>query len=257
MSQHTRIARQLMDASAHNKPVNPFGKIKHLTLADAYAIQNLLTAYKIEAGDTPIGKKVAFANTASQKAQGLNEPAFATMFASGFMDSAKPLSLATLPNAAIEAEITFLLKDDLHGPGITAAHVIQATEAVYASFEIISHQFDGETCGYDKIASNICFGGLVLGSQGISPRSLNLRTLGIVLEKNGQVIDTATGAAVLDNPAKSVAWLANALAQHGRNLQKGDLILSGSATTPHPIAAGDVFYAHFEHLGSVSVTFTE
>lgn len=251
------IAQRLIHAYENQLTVPPFAQNNALSLEDAYTIQDYLCEHFIAGGDKPIGKKVAFANTPSQLSQGLQEPAFATIFSSGLFDSQAPISLKNLPNAVIEAEVTFLLKQDLTGPHITASQVIEATQALYASFEIIACRVDASPSGYDKIAANVCFGGIVLGDKGHTPMHLDLPSLNISLEKNGTIVSTATGAAVLGNPAASVAWLANTLAQKGQSLRKGELILSGSAPTPQPILPGDVFTAHFEHLGSITARFAE
>lgn len=254
---HETIAKAILDAYKTNSVIPPFSETHNFSLEDAYTIQNMLYDHWIRQGDHPIGKKMAFANLTSQKAQGLGGPAFATIFASGLLDSNQPISIKNLPHAVIEAEITFLLKDDLKGPSITPAHVIAATEAVFPSFEIVSCRVENSPCGLDKIAANVCFGGLILGSKGVSPINLDLKTLGVVLEKNGVVSSSATGAAALGNPANSVAWLANALIAKGQYLKKGDLVLSGCIPAAQSIAPGDVFYAHFEHLGSISATFVK
>ena len=251
------IAQSLIQAYESQQVIPPFCEKNSLTLEDAYAIQTLLCEHWEKNGDAPIGKKVAFANTPSQHSQGLQEPAFSTMFASGLLEANTVISLKNLPNAIIEAEVTFLLEKDLKGPAVTAPQVIDATKAIYASFEIVACRVAPSTCGYDKIAANVCFGGLLLSDKAYSPKDLDLPNLAITLEKNGQTVSTATGAAVLGSPANSVAWLANALAARGHFLKKGDLILSGAAPAPQPILPGDVYTAHFDHLGSISATFTE
>ena len=251
------FVQDLIQAYESQQVIPPFCEKNDLTLEDAYTIQALLCEHWQKNGDAPIGKKVAFANTPSQQSQGLQEPAFATMFASGLFKPNTLISLRNLPNAIIEAEVTFLLEKDLKGPNITTAQVIDATKALYASFEIVACRVTPSTCGYDKIAGNVCFGGLILSEKAYSPKDLDLPNLVISLEKNGQTVSTATGAAVLGSPANSVAWLANTLIAKGQFLKKGDLVLSGAAPTPQPILPGDVYTAHFGHLGSISATFTE
>jgi 2-keto-4-pentenoate hydratase len=77
----------------------------------------------------------------------------------------------------------------------------------------------------------------------------------MVLEKNGEVVATAAGAAVLGHPAQAVAWLANKLAAYGITLRKGEVILSGSLTAAMPIGAGDFVRADFGPLGDVKIKF--
>jgi 2-keto-4-pentenoate hydratase len=77
----------------------------------------------------------------------------------------------------------------------------------------------------------------------------------MVLEKNGEVMNTAAGAAVLGNPAHAVAWLANKLAEFDVTLKAGEVILPGALSAALTVQAGDAIRATFDHLGSVSVRF--
>jgi 2-oxo-3-hexenedioate decarboxylase len=76
-----------------------------------------------------------------------------------------------------------------------------------------------------------------------------------VLEKNGEIVATASGAAVLGHPAASVAMLANMLGARGKCIPAGTLILTGGVTEAIAVAAGDSVTARFQHLGSVSMRF--
>ena len=77
----------------------------------------------------------------------------------------------------------------------------------------------------------------------------------MVLEKNGELVGTGAGAAALGNPAVSVAWLANKLAEFGLGLNAGEVILSGSLAIAPPVTSGDVIVVQFAQLGSVTVKF--
>jgi 2-oxo-3-hexenedioate decarboxylase len=80
-----------------------------------------------------------------------------------------------------------------------------------------------------------------------------MRLTGCVFEKNGELIATASGAAVLGHPAASVAWLVRKLAERGQGLEAGHIVLSGSMTEAVPVAPGDVITARFDRLGSVEI----
>jgi len=72
---------------------------------------------------------------------------------------------------------------------------------------------------------------------------------------NGTVVDTATGDAVLGHPVNSVMWLANRLAEFGRSLAAGDLVMTGSFTRQYPILRGDTIRSEFAGVGAVEATF--
>ena len=78
--------------------------------------------------------------------------------------------------------------------------------------------------------------------------------MGCVFEIDGDVTGTATGAALLGDPAECVAMLANHLGKHGQQLDAGWIVMAGAATDAQPLRAGTVAAARYSHLGSVSVT---
>src|SRR5829696_9202334 len=67
---------------------------------------------------------------------------------------------------------------------------------------------------HEAIADNGVAARFVLGEQRLSVEGLDLPNTKVVLKKNGEEIASATGAAVLGDPARAVAWLANKLAEH-------------------------------------------
>jgi 2-keto-4-pentenoate hydratase len=95
----------------------------------------------------------------------------------------------------------------------------------------------------------------VLGDTRTSVRQVDLRLVGMALEKNGELVGTGAGAAALGHPAASVAWLANKLAEFGLSLNAGEVILSGSLAVAPPVTNGDVITVQFAQLGAVTVKF--
>jgi len=94
-----------------------------------------------------------------------------------------------------------------------------------------------------------------LGGVRRSPRDIDLALAGMVLEKNGEIISTSSGASVQGSPVNSVAWLANTLGAYGITLKAGDVILSGSQSPLVPVKEGDSLYCAVGGLGSTSVRF--
>ena len=84
---------------------------------------------------------------------------------------------------------------------------------------------------------------------------LDLRTIGVVLEKNGEIVAMAAGAAVLGHPAAAIALLANKLAERNKDIPAGTFIMTGGVTEAIPVIAGDAVNVRFQDLGSVSMRF--
>jgi 2-keto-4-pentenoate hydratase len=125
-----------------------------------------------------------------------------------------------------------------------------------ASIEIVDSRVrDWKIKLPDTIADNASSARFVLGSRMIPVHEVDLRLIGMVLEKNGEVMSTGAGAAVWGHPAASVAWLANKLAAFGIALEAGEVILSGALTAAVDAQAGDSFHIAFQNLGTVGVRF--
>jgi len=93
------------------------------------------------------------------------------------------------------------------------------------------------------------------GGRATRPDQVELRTLGVVMEKNGDIAALGAGAAVLGHPAAAVAALANHLGRRGREIPAGSVILSGGITEAVSVGAGDRIHLRVQHLGSVSLRF--
>ncbi|NLW78237.1 MAG: 2-keto-4-pentenoate hydratase [Ruminococcaceae bacterium] len=252
-----KIAKQLFEAEQNLTTIPPLTETyPDITDEDAYKIQLDVVQMKLGAGQVVVGKKIGLTNFAMQARRGINEPDYGHVFDVLMGNQEVPISLSTLIQPKMEAEIAFVLKEDLKGPGVTAAQVLAATAGVMASFEVVDSRIaDWKIELADTVADNASCGRVILGGKLVPVENLDLRTVGLVLERNGEIVDTAAGAVVLGGPAESVAWLANKLGSMGVALKAGEFIMSGSFTITYAIEAGDVYHAHFGGVGSVKARF--
>jgi 2-keto-4-pentenoate hydratase len=151
-----------------------------------------------------------------------------------------------------EPEIVFVMAADLSGPHVSAAQVLAATAGVAVGIEVLDSRYTGYRFTMpDVVADNASAGRFVIGTP--VPLSFDLAKVGVVLEHNGEVVATASGAASLGHPAAAVAWLVRDLARVGEGLRAGDVILSGGLTAAFPVAAGDCVVATIDRIGSVEL----
>jgi 2-oxo-3-hexenedioate decarboxylase len=144
----------------------------------------------------------------------------------------------------------FVLAQALSGPGITANDVLDATEKIVGGIEIIDSRYEAFSFTLtDVIADNTSAARVMIGADGVPPRGADLTTMGCVFEIDGDVTGTATGAALLGDPAECVAMLANHLGKHGQQLDAGWIVMAGAATDAQPLRAGTVAAARYSHLG--------
>lgn len=229
-----------------------------ISIEDAYQISLHMLQRRLEAGEKVVGKKIGVTSASVQQMLGVFQPDFgyltdAMVFSHG---QEMPISEQLIQPRA-EGEIAFILKRDLIGPGIHAADVLRATECIMPCFEVVDSRIENWNIAIqDTVADNASCGLLVLGDTAVAPSAVDLSTVGMVVEHNGNIISTGAGAAALGSPVNCVAWLANTLGQFGIPLKAGELILSGSLVPLHPVQAGDSMNLSLGGVGTASVRFT-
>lgn len=252
------LAEMLLAAEQSQKPIPPLTESDPgISVDEAYRIQLLVMEMKKSRGQVVVGKKIGITSLAMQNMLGVKEPDYGHILDGMVVMEAEKIPTTDLIKPRIEGELAFVLKEDLQGPGVALTEVIRCSEGVIPSLEIIDSRIvDWKIKLPDTVADNASSARIVLGGTITPIKTLDLRTVGMVLEKNGEVAATAAGAAVLGHPAQAVAWLANKLAVYGIPLRKGEIILSGSLTAATPIAAGDFIRADFGPLGDVKTKFS-
>jgi 2-oxopent-4-enoate hydratase len=252
------LADGLWQADVTATPVEPLTERRpDLVIDDAYAIQSRNIRRRIDAGARICGRKIGLTSAPMQAMLGVDEPDYGVLLDDMFVEDGDEVRLGRLVQPRIEAELAFVMERDLMGPGVTAARALTCIAGALPAFEIVdSRVVDWRIKLVDTVADNASSGLLVVGGRLRRVVDLDLRLLGVVVSRNGELVDTGAGAAALGNPARCVAWLANKLAEFGDGLRAGDVVLPGAVHRMVPVMAGDVFRADFAHLGAVTVRFS-
>jgi 2-oxo-3-hexenedioate decarboxylase len=149
-----------------------------------------------------------------------------------------------------------VLKKALKGPGCHIGSVLAATDFVLPGIEVIDSRYrDFKFDLKSVIADNTSAARFVIGGNPVSVGDVDLRTVGIVLEKNGEPVAFGAGAAVLGHPAAAIAMMANHLGARGEEIPAGTLILSGGVTEAVAVAPGDNVTLKIQGMGSTSLRF--
>lgn len=225
-----------------------------MTVADAYAVQTALCDLLLADGDRVVGYKLGLTSAPMQQMFGVNEPDYAPVLASGVVDDGAAVEVGRFIQPKAEAEIALLLDRPLAGPGVTTLEAATAVAGAVAAIEIVDSRIeDWKIKLPDTIADMASSGAVVLSSQLVPLEDFDVRLVGMVMTRNGQLAGTGAGAAALGNPIQAVAWLANTLAPYGVTLEAGRFVMTGALHAAFPATAGDVIRAEFDRLGSVSV----
>ncbi|MEA3177364.1 MAG: 2-oxo-3-hexenedioate decarboxylase [Gammaproteobacteria bacterium] len=227
-----------------------------LTLAEAYEIQWTLRKRRIAAGARVSGLKMGLTSRAKMKQMGVATPIYGFLL-DEYLVPADEVVTSKLIHPRIEPEIAFVTRTCLQGPGCTSASALAAVDFVIPAIEVIDSRYaDFKFDLPSVVADNASSARYIVGSCARRVDELDLRTLGVVVEKNGEGVAFGAGAAVLGSPALSLAMLANLLAEREQSIPAGTYVMTGGITEAIAAKAGDHFAARFQALGSVSVRFT-
>jgi 2-keto-4-pentenoate hydratase len=252
------LADALWDAERTRTPIAPLtDRYPDLDVDDAYAIQTRNIDRRVADGARVIGRKIGLTSKSMQDLLGVNEPDFGVLLDDMFVEDGDEIDMGTMLQPRIEAELAFVMDTDLAGPGVTTANALAAIAGVMPAVEIVDSRIaDWKIKLVDTVADNASSGRLVVGGRMRKVTDIDLRLVGMVISRDGEVIDTGAGAAALGNPARCVAWLANKLGAFGATLHAGDVILPGAVHRMVPVRPGDVFRAEYAHLGAVTARFS-
>lgn len=228
------------------------------TLDDAYAIQEANTRFWIGEGRKPVGAKIGLTAKSVQKQLGVDQPDFGVLFADMAVADGDWVAAGRLQQPKVEAEIAFVLARSPNPDALTTAELINCVDYALPAIEIVGSRIANWNIGIvDTVADNASSGLFVLGTRPVYLDKLDLRLCGMVLEKNGDPVSFGAGAACLGSPLHALGWLAAKMAEVGRPLQEGDVVLAGALGPMVAVAPGDAIEARIEGLGTVRVGFAK
>lgn len=232
------------------------------TLEDAYRIQEAWQNLRSERGERVIGHKIGLTSRAMQTAMRITTPDSGFLTDRMVFGPGDELEAAAFLDLRVEVELAFVLAKDLGGAELTIDDVLEATEYVSPAVELIAartFRVDPESgCPrtvVDTVADNAANAGVITGGRPIAPRATDLRWVGALAYRNGELEETGLAAGVLDHPANGIVWLARRYASLDRVLSAGQTVLAGSFTRPISVRAGDEFVFDFGPLGRFELGF--
>ncbi|MBS7838425.1 2-oxo-hept-4-ene-1,7-dioate hydratase [Wohlfahrtiimonas chitiniclastica] len=257
------LATQLNQAERSGVQLQQFSLAQpEITIEDAYAIQKAWVEMKIAEGRKLKGHKIGLTSRAMQVSSNITEPDYGALLDDMFFEEGAEIPMDRFIVPRVEVELAFILGKPLTGPNCTIFDVMEATEWVIPALEIIDariQQIDPETKAtrkvFDTISDNAANAGVVMGGRPIRPTDLDIRRISAILYRNGVIEESGVSAAVLNHPAKGVAWLANKLHPYGVSLEPGQIILGGSFTRPVAARKGDTFHVDYGELGAIACYF--
>lgn len=257
-------AKRLHKAEKARKQI-PATTLSHpkMDIGDAYKIQKAWMDIKKKEGRKVVGHKIGLTSRAMQQVMGIEEPDYGCLLDDMVFEEGTTIEASAFLDPKIEVELAFILKNKLKGPNVSVTDVLNATDYVIPALELIAartYRVDPKT-GYkrtvrDTISDNAANGGIILGGRPMRPDDLDLRWVGAMMSRNGVIEESGVSGAVLNHPAKGIAWLAQKYAPHKMALEAGQIILAGSFTRPVNVRAGDTFVVDYGKMGTISCYFS-
>ena len=227
-----------------------------MTYQDAFDIQWEIRRRKEARGNKIVGMKMGLTSWAKMAQMGVEHPCYGFLADYFSVPDGSDIQHDELIHPKIEAELAFVTKTALKGPGVHIGDVLRATDFVMPAVEVIDSRYkDFKFDLKSVIADNSSSTRFIAGGTMAKPEDLDLKTLGVVMEINGEVVQTGAGAAVLGHPASSVAMLANMLGERGEEIPAGTFIMIGAITAAVQVNKGDNFCVRYQDLGSISGRF--
>lgn len=248
------IAVTLLQAERSRTALDAFTSNAYPDLDESsgYAVQDRTLRVREGRGERLIGVKLGLTSKAKQRRMNVDVPLVGWITDAHRLQRDQPLPAKKFIHPRVEPEIFFTLSKDLEGPGVTPEQAGEAVGAVFAGLDVIDSRFtDYRFALGDVVADNCSSGGFVVGPVARELREIDLELEAVVVEIDGAVVDTATGAAILGHPLKALAEGANILAARGLGLKAGQIVLAGALTDAIPYDPKQSVAFHFSTLGSI------
>jgi 2-keto-4-pentenoate hydratase len=227
--------------------------------AAGYQVQRALHDLLLPQTGGLVGYKIGCTSAVMQQYLDIPHPCGGGVFARGVHDSGVTVRFGDYVRVGVECEIAVRLARNLspdEGP-FTAEWMMEAIEAYHPAIEIVDDRYvKWETMGAPTLVADDFFAaGCVLGkavSRNRAPDLLAVKGRALV---NGKDAGRGTGADVLGHPHNALAWLANHLADEGKGLHAGQIVLTGSLVKTLWLNAGDSVRMELDGLGTVEAKF--
>ncbi|RYE42354.1 MAG: 2-keto-4-pentenoate hydratase [Hyphomicrobiales bacterium] len=251
-------AEALDRAQETRRPCAPVAEYLGASDIDAaYRTQQRLTERRIASGARIIGRKIGLTSAAVQRQIGVAQPDFGVLFDDMRYASDDLIPIGRLLQPKAEAEVAFLLGQDIDDASDRSA-VRAAVAGAFPALEIVDSRIADWKIGItDTVADNASSGVFVIGADCTPLDRVNPIDVGMTMRRGDEVVSRGTGRDCLGDPLNALAWLAATAIEFGASLRAGDIVLSGALGPMIAIEPGDVFTADITPLGSVTARFTQ
>jgi 2-keto-4-pentenoate hydratase len=230
------------------------------TVDEAYAVQAELHLLMTEVRGPVAGYKIALTTPVMQQMVGFHTPIAGAILARTIHSSPITLRRTDYVRLGVECEIAVQLGKDL--PAAQAPYrreqVSDAVAAIISAFELV----DDRQADYTQLAAHVLTliadnawnAGIILGSPLRDWRHVDLTAARGVMRINGTVVGEGYGRDVMGHPFEALLWLVNMLAEQGKSLTQGMIVMTGSIVATKFVNPGDTVGLSVDGIGEAQLS---
>ena len=222
------------------------------SVADAYRMQDELAAL---AGGGVRAWKVTALSAAQQQGYGSDRPVAGALFGPFFHTTPATVALSGFVVPLLECETAFLLGRDLpaRDKPYVRAEIEDAIAAIVPAMEIADCRWSADAPDLLKLADDMGNGAFIAADRVTDWRGIDLATIEVTLTLDGAPVERGPANKVLGDPIAAVLALANAQPLPAGGLKAGQIVTTGTCTTPVALKRG-TYRADFGRLGAMTLT---
>lgn len=249
--QLTELQNRLLDARIvrHCLDTTEFESIE---MDQAYAIQvQMIQQYCHEISSKVSGWKVALSGETAKAKYSLQHPVYGHLCADMQLENDSSITLTQMYQPKLEVELAFILKESITRADCTDAELLEKVGTIRPAIEIadtrwFNWQFNlGQFLADNSAAQFYVFGDEV----DVSINDLDIHSL---IEHASVELTVTTQ--LEDNPIHNYLWLVRTLLAQNKNLQSGNVVLTGSIIRPMNLKVGQYQFKVLGRLVSLKVT---
>lgn len=235
-----------------------FPPVSQLSIAEAYAVQDLVADMRVQKGEEIVGFKVGCTSQAIRAQFGLSEPIMGRLFSPHVHNEGIEINWKDYVNCAIEPEMVLTIGADLSGVDLPDDQLIDAIEYVSAGIELHNFIFwFTSPSSQELICSGGIHAGLIIGDTRVPAKRLSFQNEMFSVRKDGKLITEAPASEIMDGPIHSLRWLVDSLTKRNSCLKKGSLVIPGSPVELIPIDKDTVLSVEIEGVSTLVTHFKE
>ncbi len=203
---------------------------RELPVKEGYIIQSALNSLMIKRYGAVSGYKLAYASAESQRAWGMDAPAFGAFYEKRYVPNKGSVNADTFIGFHIESEIAFTVKRDIKSRVKNIEDTMRYIETVHVGLDVPDLRYDvtkGKVTAGDVVAMGCGAHTYVIG-KGVKPNEVDFPGMTVSLNRNGTEVYTGVSSSTMGDPREAFRLLINSLHKAGTPLKKGQVVLVGS-----------------------------